>query len=83
MPIRMAKLTRSKNGDFVSRKGIPADVRDVYSGLYRASSKAPMRITKVGGHLTVPKVWEGVVQTPSIDLTGSGKGCLGRMVCRG
>jgi hypothetical protein len=31
MPIRMAKLTRSKNGDFVSLKGIPADVRDAYT----------------------------------------------------
>jgi hypothetical protein len=30
MPIRMATLTRSKTGDFVSRKGIPADVRDAY-----------------------------------------------------
>ncbi|HWJ18374.1 MAG TPA: hypothetical protein VNR65_06590, partial [Geobacterales bacterium] len=58
MPIRMAKLTRSKSGDFVSRKGIPADVRDAYSRLHRGSTKAPLRVTKAGGSLTVPKVWE-------------------------
>ena len=28
MSIRMATLSRSKNGDFVSRKGIPKDVRE-------------------------------------------------------
>ena len=58
MPIRMAKLTRDKNGDFVSRKGIPKDVRDAYSRLHRSSAKAPLRVTKAGGSLTVPKVWE-------------------------
>jgi integrase len=58
MPIRMARLTRSKNGDFVSRKGIPADVRDAYSRLHRGRSKAPLRVTRAGGKLTVPKVWE-------------------------
>jgi hypothetical protein len=58
MPIRMAKLTRSKNGDFISRKGIPADVREAYTRLYRGSAKAALRITKAGGKLTAPKVWE-------------------------
>jgi hypothetical protein len=64
MAIRMAKLTRSKTGDFVSRKGVPADVRDAYSRLYRASSKAPLRVTKAGGSLTVPKVWEELFKLP-------------------
>jgi hypothetical protein len=58
MSIRMAKLTRNKNGDFASRKGIPADIRDAYSRLHRSVAKAPLRITKAGGSLTVPKVWE-------------------------
>jgi integrase len=64
MPIRMAKLTRAKNGDFISRKGIPADVRDAYSRLHRSSSKAPLRVTKAGGKLTVPKVWEELFKLP-------------------
>jgi integrase len=64
MPIRMAKLTRSKNGDFISRKGIPADVRDAYTRLYRGNSKAALRITKAGGKLTVPKVWEELFSRP-------------------
>jgi hypothetical protein len=64
MSIRMAKLSRSKNGDFVSRKGIPADVRDAYSRLHRGSAKAPLRVTKAGGTLTVPKVWEELFKLP-------------------
>jgi integrase len=58
MPIRMAKLTRSKNGDFVSRKGIPADVREAYTRLHRSGTKAALRVTKAGGTPTAPKVWE-------------------------
>jgi len=34
MPIRTATLSRSKNGDFVSRKGIPQDVREAYTRLW-------------------------------------------------
>jgi hypothetical protein len=65
MPIiRMAKLTLSKTGDFVSRKGIPADVRDAYTRLYRGSSKAALRVTKAGGKLTAPKVWEELFSRP-------------------
>jgi integrase len=64
MPIRMAKLTRSKNGDFISRKGIPADVREAYTRLYRGSAKAALRITKAGGKLTAPKVWEELFSRP-------------------
>ena len=63
MAVRMAKLTRSKNGDFVSRKGIPADVRDAYTRLYR--SKTPLRITRTGGKPTAPKVWEELFKRPS------------------
>ncbi len=51
MSIRMAKLTRSNTGDFVSRKGIPADVRAAYTRLYRESAKAPLRITRAGGRI--------------------------------
>jgi len=62
MPIiRMTKLTQSKTGDFVSRKGIPADVRDAYTRLYRGNSKAALRVTKAGGKLTAPKVWEELI----------------------
>jgi hypothetical protein len=64
MPIRMAKLTRDKNGDFASRKGIPKDVRDAYTRLYRGTSKAALRITKKGGQLTAPKVWEELFSLP-------------------
>ena len=64
MSIRMAKLNRSKNGDFVSRKGIPADVRDAYSRLHRLAAQLPARITKAGGNLTVPKVWEELFKPP-------------------
>ncbi len=38
MPIRMAKLSRSKNGVFTSRKGIPKDVRDAYTPAAAQSS---------------------------------------------
>ena len=64
MPIRMAKLIRSKNGDFVSRKGIPADVREAYTRLFRGAAKAPLRVTKAGGTLTAPKVWEELFRLP-------------------
>jgi hypothetical protein len=65
MPIiRMAKLTISKTGDFVSRKGIPADVRDAYTRLYRGNAKAALRVTKAGGKLTAPKVWEELFSRP-------------------
>jgi hypothetical protein len=65
MPIiRMAKLSLSKTGDFVSRKGIPADVRDAYTRLYRGSAKAALRVTKAGGKLTAPKVWEELFSRP-------------------
>ncbi len=65
MAIRMATLSRSKTGDFVSRKGIPADVRDAYSRLHRDRAKAPLRITKAGGKPTVPKVWEELFKRPA------------------
>ncbi len=64
MSIRMAKLTRFKNGDFVSRKGIPAGVRDAYTRMYRDSAKAPLRITRAGGKPTAPKVWEELFKRP-------------------
>ena len=64
MPVRMAKLTRSKNGDFISRKGIPADVREAYTRLYRGSAKAALRITKAGRKTTAPKVWEELFSLP-------------------
>jgi integrase len=65
MPIRMAKLTRSKNGDFASRKGIPADVREAYTRLYRSSAKAHLRVTRAGGTPTAPKVWEELFKRPA------------------
>jgi len=61
----MAKLTRSKNGDFVSRKGIPKDVREAYTRLYRSSAKAPLRVTRAGGAPTTPKVWEELFKRPA------------------
>jgi hypothetical protein len=42
----MASLSRSSNGDFVSRKGIPKDVREAYTRLYPSSDKAALRVTK-------------------------------------
>jgi hypothetical protein len=65
MAIRMAKLSRSKTGDFVSRKGIPADLREAYSRLYRGLTKAPLRVTKTGGKPVAPKVWEELFKQPS------------------
>jgi integrase len=65
MPIRMATLSRSKNGDFVSRKGIPKDVREAYTRLYRSSAKAPLRVTRAGGVPTAPKVWEELFKLPA------------------
>jgi hypothetical protein len=64
MPIRMAKLTRSKNGDFVSRKGIPADVRETYTRLHRGDAKGAMRVTRAGGTPTAPKVGEELFKRP-------------------
>jgi integrase len=65
MSIRMATLSRSKNGDFISRKGIPKDVREAYTRLYRSSAKAPLRVTKSGGVPTAPKVWEELFKLPA------------------
>ena len=61
----MATLSRSKNGDFVSRKGIPKDVRETYTRLYRSSAKATLRVTKAGAALTAPKVWEELLKLPA------------------
>jgi integrase len=44
MAIRMVALVRSKSGEFVARKGIPADVRPAYSRLYGASWEAQLKI---------------------------------------
>jgi hypothetical protein len=65
MSIRMATLSRSKNGDFVSRKGIPKDVREAYTRLYRSSAKATLRVTKAGSAPTAPKVWEELFKLPA------------------
>ena len=65
MLIRMAKLSQSKNGDFVSRKGIPKEVREAYTRLYRSSAKAPLRVTRAGGVPTAPKVWEELFKLPA------------------
>jgi integrase len=37
MALRMTSLNRMKNGEFVARKGIPADVREAYARLYKVS----------------------------------------------
>jgi hypothetical protein len=34
MALRMTSLNRMKNGEFVARKSIPADVREAYARLY-------------------------------------------------
>jgi hypothetical protein len=73
MPIRMAKLTRSKNGDFISRKGIPADVREAYTRLHRGGAKAVLRITKAGGTPTAPKVWEELFRRPAATSPSAAK----------
>jgi integrase len=73
MSIRMAKLTRSKNGDFVSRKGIPADVREAYTRLHRGDAKAPLRVTRAGGTPTAPKVWEELFKWPAATSPSAAK----------
>ena len=55
-------LPSSKNGDFVSRKGIPADVRDAYTRLYRDSSKTPLRITSYRGQANSSQGLGGTLQ---------------------
>jgi integrase len=65
MSIRMATLSRSKNGDFVSRKGIPKDVREAYTRLYRSSAKASLRVTRAGAAPTAPKMWEELFKLPA------------------
>jgi integrase len=44
MAIRMVALVRSKNGEFVARKGIPADVREAYARLYNVSWEAQLKL---------------------------------------
>lgn len=61
----MAKLSRSKNGEWVSRRGIPGDVRDAYTRLYRGSSKASLRVTRAGKPPTAPKLWEELFKAPA------------------
>jgi hypothetical protein len=73
MSIRMAKLTRSKNGNFISRKGIPKDVRDAYTRLYRSSAKAPLRVTRAGAAPTAPLVWEELFKRPAATSPSAAK----------
>jgi integrase len=40
----MVALVRSKNGEFVARKGIPADVREAYARLYNVSWEAQLKL---------------------------------------
>jgi hypothetical protein len=39
MAVRMVALNQLKNGQFLSRKVIPVDVRDAYARLYRVREK--------------------------------------------
>jgi len=40
----MVALVKSKNGEFVARKGIPADVREAYARLYNVSWEAQLKL---------------------------------------
>jgi hypothetical protein len=42
--MKMAGLKRLKNGEFLARKGIPADVRDAYERLYGVHWEAQLRL---------------------------------------
>ena len=44
MVVRMVALVRSKNGEFVARKGIPADVREAYARLYNVRWEVQLRL---------------------------------------
>jgi hypothetical protein len=41
--VPMTSLRRAKNGDWYSRKGIPADVRDAYKAAYGRSHEEIFR----------------------------------------
>ena len=57
-------LTRSKNGEVVSRK----DVRHAYTRLYRSNAKASLRGTRAGRGLTAPRGLIKTLQAASVDL---------------
>jgi hypothetical protein len=44
MAVRMVALVRSPNGEFVARKGIPADVREAYARLYNVTWEAQLKL---------------------------------------
>ncbi len=44
MAVRMVALVRSKNGELIARKGIPADVREAYARLYAVKWEAQLRL---------------------------------------
>jgi hypothetical protein len=68
MRVIMPTLVRTKNGDFVSRKAIPADVRDAYTRLYRKRPKA-----KAGGGPTEPQAWEELFKQPAATSPSAAK----------
>jgi hypothetical protein len=45
MALRITSLNRMKNGQFVARKSIPADVREAYARLYSVTPNPANRFT--------------------------------------
>jgi hypothetical protein len=44
MAVKMVALVRSKNGEFVARKGIPVDVREAYARFYGVKWEAQLKL---------------------------------------
>ena len=77
MTLRMVELIKNKNGEFVARKGIPADVRDAYSRLYgvkwEAKFKAPAGTS--GAHAKAQYAeWTAEIETRIATLRADERG---------
>jgi hypothetical protein len=77
MALQMVGLIRSKNGELVARKGIPADVRDAYSRLYNVRWEAQLRLPPgVAQHEAKRRYaeWIGEIETRIATLRAEARG---------
>ena len=77
MAVRMVALVKSKNGDFVARKGIPADVREPYARLYGVSWEEQLKLPAGTSRHEAKKrfgEWSAEVETRIAALRATAKG---------
>src|ERR1700680_2497417 len=77
MAVKMVALVQSKNGEFVARKGIPADVREPYARLYGVKWEEKLKLPAGTSKHEAKKrfgEWSAEVETRIAALRATAKG---------